>query len=203
MLALGIPIYHFLLYPLFYNYIPTMLNRIRFGLVLMILSHCMFSVVGELLVCNSLTNTTCLLFHSEMFNVSSNGGWWIIGPMTAYHVGFALSVITLLEFVWAQSPRPFCGLLTGLVLVSIALSASIGSGIRNIIFIIVSNDHGYFYSNLTTACIIFVYFILFHCISKRYLLRKRDDIVPIHLFAEEFVEKEIRGRERLDKERSM
>ena len=27
--AFGIPIYHFLLYPLFYNYIPTMLNRTR------------------------------------------------------------------------------------------------------------------------------------------------------------------------------
>ena len=105
--ALGFPIYHFLLYPLFYNYIPTMLNRIRVGLVLLICSYCMFAVVGDLLVCNSLTNTTCLLFHSEMFNVSSNGGWWIIGPTTVANVGFLLSVITLIEFVCAQSPRPF------------------------------------------------------------------------------------------------
>ena len=104
--ALGIPIYHFLIYPLLYNYIPTMLNRIRVGLVLVIFSRCMSSVVGDLLVCNSLTNTTCLLFHSEVFNVSSNGGWWIIGPVTTYHVGFALCFITLLEFVCAQSPMP-------------------------------------------------------------------------------------------------
>ena len=75
MLALGIPIYHFLLYPLFYNYIPTMLNRIKVGLVLLTFSYCVFPVVGELLVCNSLTNTTCLFFHSEMFNVSSNDGY--------------------------------------------------------------------------------------------------------------------------------
>ena len=52
-------------------------------------------------------------------------------------------------------------------------------------------------------CIIFVYFICFHCFSKRYKLRKRDDIVPIHLFAEEFFEKELRGQKRLDKERSL
>ena len=36
MFALDTPIYHFLLYPLFYNYIPTMLNRVRAGFVLVI-----------------------------------------------------------------------------------------------------------------------------------------------------------------------
>ena len=202
MLALGMPIYHFLLYPLFYNYIPTMLNRIRVGLVLLIFSHCMCSVVGDLLVCNSLTNPTCLLFQSEMFNVSSNGGWGIIGPMTVFNVGFAISFITLLEFVWAQSPRQFCGLLTGLTITSTFLSASIGFGIHEFVACIISifNANGSFYSNLSIAFTIFVYFIFFHCFSKRYKLRRRDDIVPVHLFAEDFFEKELRGRERLDKE---
>ena len=180
-----------------------MLNRIRVGLVLVIFSYCMCAVVGELLVCNSLTNTTCLLFHSEMFNVSSNGGWWIIGPMTVYHVGLLLSFITLLEFVWVQSPRPFCGLLTGFTIMSLSLSAFIGYGLHALVAISTFTAHDWFYNNLSFAFIVFVYFIFFHCISKRYKLRKRDDIVPIHLFAEEFVEKEIRGRERLDKERSL
>ena len=154
------------------------------------------------MVCNSLMNATCILFHSETFNVSSNGGWWIIGPMTVYHVGFALCVITLLEFVWAQSPRPFCGLLTGITAMSLSLSPFIGYGVYELVVIISSNAHSWFYSNLSIAFIIFVHFVFFHCISKRYKLRKRDDIVPIHLFAEEFVEKEIRGREKLAKERS-
>ena len=181
-----------------------MLNRIRVGLVLVIFSCCMCAVVGELLVCNSLTNTTCLLFGSERFTVSSNGGWWMIGPTTVYHIGFSLSFITLLEFVWAQSRRSFCGLLTGITIMSTSFSAFIGFGICRLIVSIISifNAHGWFYSSLSIALISFVYFIFFHCISKRYRLRKRDDIVPIHLFAEEFVEKEIRGRERLDKERS-
>ena len=202
MFALGIPIYHFLLYPLFYNYIPTMLNRIRVGLVLLIFSQSMCAVVGDLLVCNSLTNTTCLLFQSEMFNVSSNGGWWIIGPLTASNIGFLLSFITLFEFVWAQSPRPFCGLLTGITIMSALLSAFIGLVVYKVVVskISLSNDHGWFYINMSIACIVFVYFIFFHCFSKRYKLRKRDDIVPIHLFAEDFFEKELRGRERLDKE---
>ena len=136
MFTLGIPIYHFLLYPLFYNYIPTMLNRIRVGLVLIIFSYCMFAIVGDLLVCNSPTNTTCLLFHSEMFNISSNGGWWIIGPTTVFNVGILLSAITLFEFVCAQSPRPLCGLLTGFLMMSSALSAFIGHGIYGLVAII-------------------------------------------------------------------
>ena len=46
-----------------------------------------------------------------------------------------------------------------------------------------------------------MYLILFVCFSKCYKLRKRDDIVPIHLFAEEFFEKELEGRRRLENER--
>ena len=202
LLTLGIPIYHFLLYPLFYNYIPTMFNRIRFGLVLVICSHCMSAVVGDLLVCNSLTNTTCLLFHSKMFNVSSNGGWWITIPATVYNTGLLLSTITIFEFVCAQSPRPLCGLLTTITIMSPALSSSIGYGVYEVLSTLIPPTHSQFYSNLSIAFIVFVYFLLFHSLSKRYKWRKRDDIVPIHLFAEEYFEKELRGQKRLEKERS-
>ena len=165
--VLGFPIYHFLLYPLFYNYIPTMLNRIRVGLVLVICSHCMFAVVGELLVCNSLTNTTCLLFHSEMFHIScsSNEVWWTIGPKTLFTIGLFLSVITLFEFVCAQSPQAFCGLLTGILIMSSALSAFIGHGICELAVVIGSNPHSWFYSNLSIALLSFVYFVFFHYIN--------------------------------------
>ena len=80
MFALGIHTSLPPIYPLFYNYIPTMVNRIRVALVLVIFSYCMCAVVEELLVCKSVTNATCLLFHSEMFNISCNGGWRINGP---------------------------------------------------------------------------------------------------------------------------
>ena len=179
-----------------------MLNRIRIGHLLLICSQCMVAFVGELLVCNSPTNTTCLLFHSKMFNVSFNGGWWITVPTTVSNAGTLFSTITLFEFVFAQSPRPLCGILTGFLMMSIALSVLIGCGIYTVVPIIFTNSHGWFYSNLSIALIMFVYFMFFHWISKRYKYRKRDDIVPIHLFAEEYFEKELRGREKLDKERS-
>ena len=201
--VLGLPIYHFLLYPLFYNYIPTMVNRIRAGLVLLVFAHCMYAVVGELLVCNTLANTPCLLFQSRLFNTSSNSGWWIIGPTTVANVGCLLSDITIVEFVCAQSPRPLYGTLCGFAVMSSALSVFISYGMQTLVTIIISNVHNWFYTNLSYALIILVYFMFFHYISKRYKLRKRDDIVPIHLFAEEFFEKELRGQERLDRERTL
>ena len=46
-----------------------------------------------------------------------------------------------------------------------------------------------------------VYLILFVCSSKNYILLKRNDIVPIHLFTEEYFEKELKGLRRQDNER--
>ena len=113
----------------------------------------MFAVVGELLVCNSLTNTTCLFFHSEMFNISSNEVWWMIGPKTIFTIVLFLSVITLFEFVRAQSPRPFCGLLIGIFIMFSALSAFIGHGIYELVAIIVSNTQSWFCSNFSITLV--------------------------------------------------
>ena len=162
----------------------------------------MFAFVGELFVCNTLTNTTCLLFHSEMFNTSSNSVWWIIGPTTIFNTGLLLSATTLFEFICAQSPRPFCGLLIGFFIMSSSLGPFIGYGFCQAAAIVISNPHSWFYDNLSIALLIFVYFVFFYCISKWYKFRKRDHIVPIHLFAEEFFEKELQGQERLEKERA-
>ena len=100
-------------------------------------------------------------------------------------------------------PTPICGLLTGFTMMSMVLSAFIGFGIFQLVSIFISNPHSKFYSNLSIALVIFVYFIIYHCVSKQYKLRKRDDIVPIHLFAEEFFEKELKRQGRHDKQRSL
>ena len=62
-----------------------------------------------------------------------------------------------------------------------------------------ANAYSWFYSNIYNYCFgyLCVYFISFHCISKQYKLRKRDDSATIHLFAEEYFEKELRGQKGL------
>ena len=115
-------------------------------------------------------------------------------------MGFLVCAITLFEFVAAQSPRPLSGVLLSFPLMWLAVCAVIGIGTYTVIGIVTSNEHSWFYSNLSLALISFVNFILFHYIAKQYKWRKRDDIVPIHLFAEEFFEKEVKGRKRFSEE---
>ena len=201
MVVVGIPLYHFLIYPFFYNYIPTMLKRIGFGLLLLHCSFLMSGIVGNVLLCSSQTNVTCLFFDSKMFNISSDGLWWVLLPNTAWDLGISLSLITLFEFVFAQTPHSIRGLMTALIVLSATLSSSIGYGVCALASVIFSKMDPWFISNISLAVVSAVYLILFVCFSKSYKLRKRDDIVPIHLFAEEYFEKELEGRRRLESER--
>ena len=201
MIVLGIPLYHFLIYPFLYKFIPTMLKRIGFGLLLLHCSFIMYAIVGNVLLCSSQTNVTCLFFHSEIFNVSSEGLWWVLFPKSVYSLGFLLSVITLTEFVFAQTPHSIRGLMSGLIVMSIGLSSATGIGLLKLTYAIFPSTDSWFSSHIALAVASAVYFILFVCLSKWYKLRKRDDIVPIHLFAEDYFEKELEGRRRLDTER--
>ena len=86
---------------------------------------------------------------------------------------------------------------------SVALNALFGYGMLEVVPIIFSNAHGWFYSNLFLTFITFVYFTSFHYVCKQYKLRKRDDIVPIHLLAEEVTEREMKERRKLDAEKAL
>ena len=196
MAVLGIPLYHFLIYPFLYNYIPTMLKRIGFGLLLLLCSFLTSAIIGNILLCSSHTNVTCLFFHSEVFNISSDGLWWILFPTTANTLGFLLSGITLFEFVFAQTPHSIRGLMTGLIVLSFGLSSSVGFGLSKFASAIFSQEYRWFISHIALTVISALYLVLFVCFSKCYKLRKKDDIVPIHLFAEEYFEKELEGRRR-------
>ena len=134
----------------------------------------------------------CSIFH---------GLWWILFSKTANNIGFLFSALTLFEFVFAQTPHSIRGLMTGLIILSGGLSLSIGFGLCKLASFIFSNIHTWFISNIALTIISGVYLILFACFSKCYKLRKSDDIVPIHLFAEEYIEKELEGQRRLENER--
>ena len=91
--------------------------------------------------------------------------------------------------------------MTGLVAVSLGISSATGIGLCKLTYSIFSSTEKWFTTNVSFAVASAVYLILFVCFSKRYKLRKRDDVVPIHLFAEEYFEKELEGRRRQDNER--
>ena len=118
-------------------------------------------------------------------------------PKTATTIGFLFVSITLFEFVFAQMPHSIRGLMTGLIVLSFGLSTTIGFGVCKLTSSFIFQEHHWFISKITLTIISAVYLILFVCFSKCYKLRKRDDIVPIHMFAEEYFEKELEGRRRL------
>ena len=45
-----------------------------------------------------------------MFNICCDGLWWVLFPSTAHNLGFWISVTTLVEFVFAQTPHSVWGL---------------------------------------------------------------------------------------------
>ena len=179
-----------------------MLRRIGFGLLLRLCSFALSAVLGNMLLCSSNLNVTCLFFYSEMFNLSSNGLWWSLSPSTIYYLGYLISLITLFEFVFAQTPRSILGMMSGLIILSVGLSSILGYGVCQLALNTLSNTHAdsLFSSGVSVAFVSLVYFISFACTSKWYKLRKRDDIVSIHMFAEEFIEKELEGQRRLENE---
>ena len=178
--VVGIPLYHFLIYPFFYNYIPTMLKRIGFSLVLLHCSFLMSAIVENVLLCSSHTNVTCLFSISKCstFLLMASGPC-VLFPTTSYNLGLFLSLITLFEFVFAQTPHSIQGLMTGLTVLPIALSSFIGYGVCKLASVIFSLTDNWFISKISVAIAIAVYLILFVSFSKCYKLRKRDDIVPV------------------------
>ena len=168
----------------------------------MTVSYCMHAGVGELLVCNTLPHTTCLLINSQVFNMSTNGGWWLLG-LTINNVGFWLASITLTEFMFAQSPRPLFGIVSGCSFMPLVLCQLICFVMLETLFTIFPHKHVLFYAYLLLAFITLIYFILFHYTAKQYKLWKTGDIVPIHLFAEDYFEKESKGQRRPDRERGL
>ena len=93
--------------------------------------------------------------------------------------------------------------MTDFTIFSMALSAFIGNGMCQIVSIILSSVHNWFSTNVCIAAAIIVYFVLFVRTSKKYKRRERNDIVPYHIFAEDFFEKELEGQKILDNERAL
>ena len=195
--AVGIvlfPLYDFFPFPLLYRYTPTMLKRIASGILLVSTSYFLSAVLGMLQICSTADNKSCIV-HSTVFNVSENGLWWIMIPAATTSTGYLLLIVTLPEFVVAQTPPQVKGLMGGIAICSFIICGIIGfKGIYSDVFISIfphRPEQGltkWFYGNVVFAVVIFIAFILFVFISKRYQLRKRDDVIPYHMFAEDYFE---------------
>ena len=192
-----IPLYNFAVYPLFYKRIPSMLKRIRAGMFVVSFSFLISACLSTLQLCSTSAcenNTSTCFFHLEAFNASSGTGyWWIALPVTLHSIGLIFVVIFLTEFIIAQSPHPIKGFMIGLMIASLLVVGGIAYAVNYSLRFVPSLPSlgltTWFYKNLAASGFIMTGFVVFMFVSKAYKLRKRDDIVPYHMIAEDYFEK--------------
>ena len=195
----AIPIYNFIILPLFNKYIPTMLKRIGIAMCTLILGVfiiAVIDVVGDITGLGSNNNTVCLLNqNSSDDKVPAMGQvsrWMlVIIPSLMVSLGVLMLKITSLEFTLAQSPAGMKGLLFGLWYAAKGIGNLIGFNLPFAFSEIPSHliPGCEFYYLLTTLVISIVVFVLFLVTSRWYKLRMRQRTVNLHLIIEEHFER--------------
>ena len=125
-----IPAYRFIVFPLLHNHIPSLMKRAGTGFVLYF--------IGTLL---DLTLDTIRHLHSNnthcMFDTNSGSAntlpiplYWLILADIVYGIGAVIVLLTLIEFILAQSPNSMRGVMMGVFLILLFFSFIIDYGIE-------------------------------------------------------------------------
>ena len=206
----AIPVYNFIILPLFNKYIPTMLKRIGIAMCILILGVFIIAVidlVGDVTGLGTNNNTVCLLNQTSIDDRAPAIGQvsrWIlvIIPSLMVSLGILMLKITSLEFTLAQSPAGMKGLLFGLWYAAQGIGNLIGFNLPLAFSEIPSHfiPGCEFYYLLTTLVISIVVFVLFLVTSRWYKLRMRQRTINIHLIIEEHYERYLDQEEEYLKE---
>ena len=193
------PIYQLILYPLFYNSIPTMLQRTGIGLLLLILSvisYLAIDATGHAMD----TTVECMFENSNNSKLQLSSGWlWI--PLILNGMGVCILEMSFLEFLIAQTPAKMKGLIIGVWNVVRGMGTSLGLLLP---FIFKQLPHvlpscGFYYLLTNLVLLIFV-FAVFLMAAKWYKLRQREIVVNVHAIAEEHWERYMDQRDEYEKQ---
>lgn len=187
-----LPIYVTIFRPLILHYIPTMLKRIALSMYCMIASL-LVTTVSNILFYWKLdnTNTKCEL-HPFMSTSNPSVGQLAMS-LQIFKLTFAsltsmIYYVALYEFICSQSPQSMKGILIGISYVTQGICQFIENVlITKLLYIKIPHSSicGIYYYLLNFAIVITV-FLIFLYISKKYQLRKRDEVCHIYRFAEEY-----------------
>ena len=149
-----IPVYQLIIIPFFYRYAPNMLKRIWIGLVLVLLQ----SILGTIFYQVTVVWYTFILL--EVLNGLS----------------MICTIVTLYEFILAQSPRRMLGLLLGIGFVVFNSPLII---LVLITAVIENNEYQIFYDIVKTV-LIFVSVICYTVVACCYRYRQRNELSDIN-----------------------
>ena len=112
-----IPVFEFLIYPIFRRYVPRINVRIGLGMAVMLLGHCLMLSTDvcahwNTKVKGNLNITTCMFYNvSTHVNLEP---YYLFPAIIIVTIGELLVFIAAFEFICAQSPYSMRGLLIGI-----------------------------------------------------------------------------------------
>ena len=158
-----------------------MVRRIGIGICLIVSSHIFELVIYFTLSHHNITNGTNATFvngESEAFPLTE------MSYLVRYPSIVIAGAITM-EFCMAQAPCQVRGLVSAVFLLTSGIFVALYVLLHHYILI-----RWIFYS---VRCVVtLVLFVIFLFVSKWYKLRKRDDVIPYHMFAEDQFESNYR-----------
>ena len=193
-------LYVTILRPLISDYLPGILKRIWFGIILFIIPMiCSFilDTVGHLKT--SPSNSVCFLtnIHGYSFINSSEtlhiNSFFLFVPNFFYFSGYLIFRISIFEFICSQSPHSMKGLLIGTFYAIRGVFQLLGALLFMFPFLgwrlsssFPSCGFAYYLINIIVAIIGVV---LYTWAARRYQNRQRDEPDNVYRYAEEYYEK--------------
>ena len=197
-------LHQFLIYPCFYKYIPSMLKRIGLGMVLIVISNIICTVLAVIGYYHVGEMFHCLTAFDEKSYVTSEHKWMIFLNVIMAVNWYIINVV-LVEFILAQCPKSMRGTMMGLW-----LCFRILRGHFNFAFFLPflhfmdSNfplGRGFYFCLMETIISVFL-LLIFIFLAKRYKFRIREVEINIHQIAENHIINNIEQKDKYWRRRS-
>ena len=171
------------IYPCFYNYIPSLMKRIGFGLSLCTLSVLYYVILDP--VAHTITHTDVCLFTNTTVSLSLDYRW-SFPPVVLAGLGEMVIVPFAVEFIIAQTPGPMKGFMVGLWFAFYGFVQLICLNLYYPFTAIsdTAQPSCTFYYYVTKTIISAAFLVLFIYLAHRYTMRVRDCPINFHIFAE-------------------
>ena len=210
VVLIAIPLLHCLPCRL-HRYAPSMLERIRMGLLVMFVQEAVYTALSLHTISKQKTNQpfvhasavdTCYRVHHGYMDANGNCTvlgdpvdhtfLWLIVPQLLNGLGQVLVNMTALEFLCAQSPRALQGLLIGFWYATFSIKYVLIGWLDDTLQ---ASRHYYVYRGVRTIAVL-ASVALFSFVVRHYKYRVRDDIVPEQWLIETVTERRMEQEEK-------
>lgn len=179
-------LYQLIIFPCFSRWIPSMLRRISIGLLFTVLT---------LVCCIAILCVGHVTFTSAPSIIHIDYKWFLI-PEFTLSIAVFLVQISSLEFIVAQSPKSFRGLMVGLWYAMYGFGLALSTILSNLIYlkensklVPLFSSHGVLYLCVCELFVVSLICISFILIARYYKYRVRENLVPVNQLAEEYYER--------------